>query len=386
MRAPFNPIRTMPKTKTRRMKRDIPYARGYRPPTEKQCLKAIGRISTNERQFATGDEFFSPIPGPSSIDDWLAQYNEGGQTYGQFLSQCPWLSTRKWKYSKAAFNSSGQNIREKYPGAKIYLQPLGNFDARDAPNFDDLAEYARLFFCLPVEVLPEVVLEKEDDSTMYWIESAAMKGRVDVKARRKSPRSSKCRLDFRHKTGSTTHTQLKCASVLARLRQTLPDDALCLIGLTMFDLFDDDPDLFVAGLAAGQHRVGVFSFYRYNPTLSFSPEFWYEIGHSRETVSPSERNRMLLQRSCKLLVHEACHLLGMDHCIWFSCLMNGSGHLDEDFAQPMTLCPVDLRKLQALTGCNVAARYAGLQKFYRKCRLIKEAEWVGRRLLFISKS
>lgn len=43
-----------------------------------------------------------------------------------------------------------------------------------------------------------------------------------------------------------------------------------------------------------------------------------------------------LQRSCKLLVHEIAHLLGVDHCIWFSCCMNGSGHLSEDFGEYKT--------------------------------------------------
>ena len=117
----------------------------------------------------------------------------------------------------------------------------------------------------------------------------------------------------------------------------------------MFDLFEEDPDLFVAGLAAGNQRVGVFSFFRYNPTLTFSTEFWYDIEHSQE-MAPAEKKCTTLQRSCKLLVHEVCHLLGLDHCIWFSCLMNGSGHLHEDFSQPMTLCPVDLHKLQTLCG------------------------------------
>lgn len=373
----------MPKT-TRRGRRSqrsgVPYARGYHPPTEKQRLQAIGKTAGG-KEFVAGDNFFSPIPAPTSIDDWLAQYDEKGQTYDKFLAQCPWLSKRKWKYSKSEFNSSGKNVREKYPGAKIYLQPLGNFDA-EAPNFDDLAEYARLFFCLPVEVLPGVTLERKDEHSIYWIESAAMKSRVDKNAKRKSSRSSKCRLEFRHEKSSGC-LQLRCTSVLSRLRQTLPDDALCLIGLTMFDLYEENPDLFVAGLAAGNQRVGVFSFFRYNPTLTFSTEFWYDIERSQR-MALAEQRQSILHRSCKLVVHEVCHLLGIDHCIWFSCLMNGSGHLREDFSQPMTLCPVDLHKLQTLCGFDVVDRYAGLQRFFRRCGLQREAEWVDRRLPFIA--
>ena len=356
----------------------VPYAKGYRPPTKKRRVAALGKISAGAKEFQTGDGFFSPVPAPTSIDDWLAQYNEEGQTYGQFISECPWLSKRKWKYHKGAFETSGRTILEKYPGTKIYLQPLGNFDAGDAPNFDDLAEYARLFFCLPVEVLPAVTLE-EEDSAIYWIESATMKGRVNKRAERKSPRSTKFRMDFRQKDG---HLQLHCPSVLARLRRTLPDDALCLVGLTMLDLYSDDSDLFVAGLAAGSHRVAVFSFFRYDPGLSFSSEFWHEVKTSQAMLR-ADRRKTVLQRGCKLLVHELGHLLGLDHCVWFSCLMNGSGHLREDFRQPMTLCPVDLRKLQTLTGCDVVSRYAGLLAFFRRCGLDEEAEWMDRRLAFL---
>ena len=50
---------------------------------------------------------------------------------------------------------------------------------------------------------------------------------------------------------------MKVDSIHALLRQHIPEDALCLIGLTMMDLFEDETDLFVAGLAAGNQRVAV---------------------------------------------------------------------------------------------------------------------------------
>ena len=53
------------------------------------------------------------------------------------------------------------------------------------------------------------------------------------------------------------HIQLKVDSIHSLLRERIPEDALCLIGLTMMDLFEDETDLFVAGLAAGNQRVAV---------------------------------------------------------------------------------------------------------------------------------
>ncbi|KAJ7369385.1 metallopeptidase [Desmophyllum pertusum] len=84
----------------------------------------------------------------------------------------------------------------------------------------------------------------------------------------------------------------------------------------------------------------------------------------KKQVSSAEVNTT--QRSCKLLVHEIAHLFGVNHCIWFSCCMNGSGHLSEDFAQPIYLCPVDLHKLQHLCGFDVVDRYRKLLEFFQE--------------------
>ena len=46
-----------------------------------------------------------------------------------------------------------------------------------------------------------------------------------------------------------------------------------------------------------------------------------------------------------------------------ACLMQGTGRLEEDFAAPPHLCPVDLAKLQACTGCELLPRYLALLAF-----------------------
>ena len=175
--------------------------------------------------------------------------------------------------------------------------------------------------------------------------------------------------------------QLQVSSILTTLKRYVPKDALFVMALTMHDLYDETPDLFVAGMAAGSHRVGVFSFFRYDPTLSFSEEFWYDI-HKSKTVALDIRKRLVLQHSCKLVVHEMAHLLGVDHCIFYECCMNGSGHLTEDFRQPMFLCPVDLHKLQTLCGFDVIERYRKMAVFFEK-HGIKEVEWIRERLRYI---
>ena len=103
----------------------------------------------------------------------------------------------------------------------------------------------------------------------------------------------------------------------------------------------------------------------------------------REAQERRRQHRyLLLNRSCKVLVHEIGHLFGLGHCIYYDCCMNGSGHLAEDYRQAMHLCPVDLRKLQHCLGFDVEERYKAMAAFYRKYKMGFEAElkWMERRI------
>ena len=270
------------------------------------------------------------------------------------------------------FRPEGTTLTEKYPNGAIYVLPLGSFDQEASPDFDALVEYAELFFCVPVKKLPTLDLkfEKQD---IFIVEEEPENGSKHVRSERLKSR-------YNPKTG---HRQLAVDEALVKLRGLMPDDGICLIVLTMSDLYADRTDLFVAGMAQGRHRVAMFSFHRYDPNMTFSAEFWYDIVMTSD-FRQEERQRLLLQRSCRLLVHEISHLLGIDHCIYFSCCMNGSGHLSEDFRQPMYLCPVDLHKLQHLCGFDVIKRYDGLDGFFRKHKLIEEADWMRQRITFLT--
>lgn len=385
----------MPRTRKKGCKKPpaTPYARGFKPPTAKQRCRAISSGS-GEDVASLGKEYqgtshFSPVPQPSSIDDWLAQYNEEGQTYSKFLWENPWLSGRKVKCCQMTFAPAGKTLTERYPDGKIYLLPLGGgFDDNPlAPKFSYLADYASRFFELQVEVLPAVDLCVDQvTQEVHWVEDSSEVSDPktnDQKGRRRSQRSRRHQLDARFHRLSGNY-QLEGASVLRRIKQLIPPDAICLMALTLSDIYDTPPDLFVAGLAAGNHRVGVFSLKRYAPSLSFSTEHWHQITTRDPQTTNQQDAKIMLQRSCKLLVHEVAHLLGVDHCIWYSCCMNGSGHLAEDFNQSMHLCPVDLRKLQHLCGFDVVRRYQRLAEFFRTHGLEEEEKWVEQRVRFIT--
>ena len=133
-------------------------------------------------------------------------------------------------------------------------------------------------------------------------------------------------------------------------------------------------------MASGNQRIAVFSILRYDPNLTFSTEFWHDVRKVAKPMSKIKTGRLIFERSAKLLVHETMHLLGLDHCIYFECVMNGSGHLEEDFRQPMSLCPICLRKIKLLTDCDIVKRYEKLVEFYREFDMRKEVNWVTKRL------
>ncbi len=165
------------------------------------------------------------------------------------------------------------------------------------------------------------------------------------------------------------------------LKSHLPPDGLCLVVLTSLDLYEAASDLFVAGLASGSERTAVFSLARYDPRMRFSLELWHEAEVQGGQEWDAEMARLtVLSRGCKLLVHETLHLLGMAHCVHYSCCMNGSGHLEEDFRQPLFLCPVCLRKLSMLGEFDVKDRYRRMGEFFTEFQMAAEKEWIDERL------
>ncbi|CAD7694992.1 unnamed protein product [Ostreobium quekettii] len=351
----------------------VPYARGFKTPTHKQSAAALGSPPPGTRDFMLGVGFFTAVPRPICPNDWLAQYSEDGQSYADFLASCPWLSGPRWKVPRSQpFDPAGAGLPGRYPGAAIYLAGLGDFSKQAEtvavnPRMSELMDFAGAFFCVPMRELTGLRLDVGRGK-------AAL---IPAPGSRIRVQEIRCR--FHRGSG---RTQLHAPSLLKALVRALPHDAICLMALTTHDLFDGEGDLFVAGMAAGASRVGTFSLARYDPAVSFSPEHWH--GVTLDASAPAEaRRETILRRACKLMAHEVGHLLGLEHCVWHACLMNGSGHLEEDDRQPMALCPVDLRKLQALGGFDVPGRYKRLLAVMKNLGMRAEASWVGRRLEFL---
>jgi len=114
----------------------------------------------------------------------------------------------------------------------------------------------------------------------------------------------------------TGQRQLLTGDILNALEAQLPKDAFALLGITMTDLYPGPGWNFVFGQASLRDRVGVDSFARYDPSF---------YGQA----ATADSRKLMHRRSCKVLAHETCHMFGIEHCVWFRCLMNGSNHLAE---------------------------------------------------------
>lgn len=171
----------------------------FTPADEKQRRGAIGPTmglpKTLQRAFDPADQF-EPIPAPGR-SDWLANHVEPGQTFEQY---------RRERVNRP------DKIRRR-----LYLQPLGEFPADTSPDVKQLTQFAEAFFTLPVELRPAV------DLAGLPITS------------RTHP--------------STRQRQLLTSDILTWLQTRSPEDAYCILAVTMADLYPADDWNFVFGQA-----------------------------------------------------------------------------------------------------------------------------------------
>jgi len=292
-------------------------AMAFQPPTLEETHSAIGSpegLPTALQRALKPDHDFEPIPIPQS-GDWLAEHHEAGQSFDEYVR----LGAKR--------PDTTRNI--------IYLQPFGQFRKDSSPSTERLREYAAAYFLMDVKIL-----------SVLHISGAPLTDRVNP---------------------YTQKRQILTTDILRLLKKALPEDAFCVLAVTMEDLYPDPRWNFVFGQASLRDRIGVFSFARYDPAF---------YGESRDRLY----RELLLWRSLKVLVHETAHMFSLAHCIYFKCVMNGSNHLQESDSRPLLLCPVCLHKLQYNIGFDVAARYRHLLQFYRKIGFSYEADWVSQRL------
>jgi archaemetzincin len=290
----------------------------FTPPNRTKRRRALGSVPTTKQKiYEEGDNFFHPI---TALDEssWLTNHKTGEQSVEL--------------YSRCKFNPIQKQKRNK-----IYLWMIkSRVQNTNTPDLNIIVEYLTAFYYpTPVKIL-ECDKELKVTSRMHQ-----------------------------------GHRQLLVPDILDALQKIIPQDAYCLIGVTMVDLYPRDEWNFVFGTARLKDRVGVFSFARYQ--ASFYDE------HEKEDPN------MLLYRSCRVCSHEIGHTFSITHCVYYNCLMNGSNSLEESDQRCCQLCPVCLKKLQLCIGFDEIERCEHLLEFYSKYENIfaKEKAWIQRRLAFV---
>jgi len=244
---------------------------------------------------------------PPQPGDWLDQHDERGQDYRTYITSRPTRADR---------------VRNK-----IYLLPLGEFDAHQKQVFDRTAQCMGIFFGLQVKTVdPPMSLDT-----------------IPETARRVHP--------------VWGDKQILTTYVLDNiLKKHLPSDACAFLALTTSDLWLGKGWNFVFGQARYRDRVGVQSIYRNGvPSLS------------------RERFLRCLKRTIKTATHETAHIFSMPHCTYYQCNVNGSNNRIESDRAPLALCPHCLGKLVYATDIDPVDRYRKLAAFYTEVGMPEEA-------------
>jgi archaemetzincin len=228
----------------------------------------------------------------------------------------------------------GAPIRPNGRFKTIYIQPLGSFTKEQKKIVRLSGEYMAIYFNVPVKIQKPLPLSIV-------------------------PRDAR-----RRRFGSE---QILSPWVLNMLRPRRPKDALAYIAFTASDLWPGRGWNFVYGQASLRSRVGVWSIHR-NGDPSESKEM-YEL---------------CLRRTIKTATHETGHILTINHCIAYSCNMNGCNHRDESDACPLALCPLCLYKICWNTRSDPIKRCGKLADFCKEHGL-KDAEAFFRKEVKIMK-
>lgn len=218
-----------------------------------------------------------------------------------------------------------QPIRADYQ--EIHLLPLGEFTPAEEKLLKQTGEFMQPFFGMKVRILDRFPLENIPDE--------AQRPRDDGRR------------------------QLLTTYLLDDvLKPRRSKKAAALLGFVAEDLWPGKGWNYVFGQASLQERVGVWSLFR-----------------NGDSTGDEAEVKLCLLRTLKTAVHETGHMLGILHCIGYSCCMNGSNHLDESDRKPLEFCPECQAKLWWTCRVDPVPRFDGLTKFAAEAGLKEEAEF-----------
>ncbi|KAF7539127.1 hypothetical protein G7Z17_g12491 [Cylindrodendrum hubeiense] len=250
------------------------------------------------------------------------------------------------------------------------------------PTTDDVCNYLRAFY-------HKMTIKKHEGKFRWqaW-DSGSAKGPKYMGLATPKPSEELIGVRYRQSPDGIARIQVNLNDVLDALIDRVPPDAYAVVMLTDQDLYEDEDDDFCCGRAYGESRIAVVSSFRYNPALDGYSDIQLEhmwpashcksyvdalcdvdkqqpkraktssnspttpltaaLNASKAVPNPKTRDElagMWFSRVARTMAHELGHCLGMDHCVYYACAMQGTAGMAEDVRQPPYLCPVCLSKL-----------------------------------------
>jgi archaemetzincin len=327
------------------------------------------------------DDLSIDLSYPQSLHDWLCEEDRNEVSLGKNVI---YVAAPPGVQASVDFVSSWTHPQE---GAAC-------------PDIQDIIDYLKAFYYgLPVRHLSSPKLS----FTAWSTEAVKSKVTSLTPRFIGLDTSTECiRIRTRSSADGVFKRQLNLDDLLDAAISILPDDAFALLLVVRNDLYENADDIFTCGRAYGGSRVAVISTARYNPVLDHRqnvervhawpashckaymetmcaaeaspakrpkkrPKPQENISsrppsHSRNLNSPSSALQaamsaysaslssiptssqtslaaLWLGRVCRTASHELGHCFGIDHCVYYACIIQGSASLAEDVRQPSYLCP-----------------------------------------------
>jgi archaemetzincin len=153
-------------------------------------------------------------------------------------------------------------------------------------------------------------------------------------------------------TIDTKKSKYNVMQLLDVLEENLPSDGFCIMSITDADIYEPGNNGIIMGRATGD-RVCVVSMFHF-----LKQDKW-------------------LIPFLKTMTHELLHVFGIDHCAYFSCVMNACVSDGSD-NEPVFMCPIDLAKLRKSIGFDAKERYQKLLAFFTENEMEEEIKFLSK--------
>lgn len=273
-----------------------------------------------------------------------------------------------------------------------------DMQAAEPPKLQDILEYLSAFFHgMDVKLFTKPFQWKKwDKYTGAILKTPDTERRIGLMTPSKELFGIRCRAS----PDGVSPMQVNLDDILDALAENIPSDAHSVMMLLDMDMYEGDGDIFTAGRAYGGSRIAALSLFRDHPLCAprddghawpashcatYIDQLCHEASdpstkqtkrqppqsqrrdgggplhvaieaatiHVDRTIPSEAPTAQWLGRVVVTMAHELCHCLGLDHCTYFACAMQGCGSVDEAQRQPPYVCPVCLEKLCTAIGEGV---------------------------------